>query len=81
MIKWSDRLHHVEICGNLCNKMDCLTWESVIKYEYRKTKFLSLAALVFGIGAMRKGGFSPFRIVLAGAAISAFLHAITKGIG
>ncbi|MDW7674532.1 MAG: iron ABC transporter permease [Bacillota bacterium] len=39
------------------------------------------AALVFGIGAMKKGGFSPLRIVLAGAAVSAFLHAITEGIG
>ena len=28
--------------------------------------------LVFGIGAMKKGGFSPLRIVLAGSAISAF---------
>lgn len=39
------------------------------------------AILVFGIGAMKKGGFSPLRIVLAGAAISAFLHAIAEGIG
>ncbi len=39
------------------------------------------AALVFGIGAAKQGGFSPFRIVLAGAAISAFLTAIAEGIG
>ena len=39
------------------------------------------AGLVFGIGAVKKGGFSPFRIVLAGAAISAFLTAIAEGIG
>ncbi|WP_394121157.1 FecCD family ABC transporter permease [Planococcus donghaensis] len=39
------------------------------------------AALVFGIGVAKKGGFSPFRIVLAGAAISAFLTAIAEGIG
>ncbi|WP_157886533.1 FecCD family ABC transporter permease [Planococcus versutus] len=39
------------------------------------------AALVFGIGAVKKGGFSPFRIVLAGAAISAFLTAIAEGVG
>ncbi len=39
------------------------------------------AILVFGIGSMRKGGFSPIRIVLAGAAISAFLFAIAEGIG
>lgn len=37
--------------------------------------------MVFGIGAMKRGGFSPFRIVLAGAAISAFLEAVAKGIG
>ncbi|GGE32693.1 ferrichrome ABC transporter permease [Pullulanibacillus camelliae] len=36
--------------------------------------------MVFGIGAMKKGGFSPFRIVLAGAAVSAFLEAIATGI-
>ncbi len=39
------------------------------------------AALVFGISAMKKGGFSPFRIVLAGAAISAFLYAIAEWVG
>jgi iron complex transport system permease protein len=37
--------------------------------------------LVFGISSMKKGGFAPFRIVLAGAAISAFLYAIAEGIG
>ncbi|WP_413375803.1 FecCD family ABC transporter permease [Alkalihalobacillus sp. 1P02AB] len=39
------------------------------------------AALVFGIGSSQKGGLSSFRIILAGAAISAFLHAIAEGIG
>ena len=39
------------------------------------------AAIVFGIGASRRGGFSPFRIILAGAAVSAFLQAIAEGIG
>ncbi|MDM5227576.1 iron ABC transporter permease [Cytobacillus sp. NJ13] len=39
------------------------------------------AGLVFGIGAMKKGGFSPIRIVLAGAAVSAFLFAIAEGVG
>ncbi|WP_055440607.1 FecCD family ABC transporter permease [Anoxybacillus suryakundensis] len=34
--------------------------------------------LVFGIGAK---SFSPFRIVLAGAAISTFLYAVAEGIG
>lgn len=34
--------------------------------------------LVFGIGAKQ---FSPFRIVLAGAAISTFLYAVAEGIG
>ncbi|MCM3666524.1 iron ABC transporter permease [Mesobacillus subterraneus] len=37
--------------------------------------------MVFGIGAMKKGGFSPLRIVLAGAAVSAFLYAVAEGIG
>ncbi|MFF5397353.1 FecCD family ABC transporter permease [Peribacillus butanolivorans] len=39
------------------------------------------AILVFGIGAMKKGGFSPLRIVLAGAAVSAFLFAVSEGVG
>lgn len=39
------------------------------------------AIMVFGIAAMKKGGFSPFRIVLAGAAVSAFLYAIAEGVG
>lgn len=38
------------------------------------------AGLVFGISAVRKGGFSPLRIVLAGAAISAFLYAVGDGV-
>ncbi|WP_058303436.1 FecCD family ABC transporter permease [Gorillibacterium timonense] len=37
--------------------------------------------LVFGISAMNKGGFSPLRIVLAGAAVSALLTAISEAIG
>lgn len=37
--------------------------------------------LVLGIGAARRGGFSPLSIVLAGAAVSAFLYAIADGIG
>lgn len=37
--------------------------------------------LVIGIGAVKKGGLSPFRIVLAGSAVSAFLYAISDGIG
>ncbi|KHF37510.1 Iron-uptake system permease protein FeuB [Paenibacillus sp. P1XP2] len=39
------------------------------------------AALVFGISAVKRGGFSPLRIVLAGAAISAFLNAVADGVG
>ncbi|CAM4240710.1 FecCD family ABC transporter permease [Lederbergia lenta] len=39
------------------------------------------AMMVFGMGAMKKGGFSPLRMVLAGAAVSAFLFAIAEGIG
>ncbi|MEW9699510.1 FecCD family ABC transporter permease [Paenibacillus sp. SI8] len=39
------------------------------------------AVMVFGIGSMKKGGFSPLRIVLAGASVSAFLYAVSEGIG
>jgi iron complex transport system permease protein len=39
------------------------------------------ASMVFGIGAMKRGGFSPLRIVLAGSAVSAFLYAVAEGIG
>lgn len=39
------------------------------------------SALVFGIGSLKRGGFSPFRIILAGAAISTFLTALAEGIG
>ncbi|RIW29031.1 iron ABC transporter permease [Bacillus salacetis] len=39
------------------------------------------AILVFGMSAAKKGGFSPLRIVLAGAAVSAFLYAVAEGIG
>ena len=37
--------------------------------------------LVFGIGSIKRGGFSPLRIVLAGAAVSAFLYAVAEGFG
>lgn len=37
--------------------------------------------LVFGVGAAKKGGFSPLRIVLAGTAVSMFLYAIAEGVG
>jgi iron complex transport system permease protein len=39
------------------------------------------ALLVFGISAVKKGGFSPLRIVLAGSAISAYLYAVAEGVG
>jgi iron complex transport system permease protein len=39
------------------------------------------AMMVFGISAVKRGGFSPFKIILAGAAVSAFLQAISEGIG
>lgn len=39
------------------------------------------AAMVFGISAIKRGGFSPFKIILAGAAVSAFLQAVSEGIG
>ncbi|XRG77899.1 iron ABC transporter permease [Rossellomorea sp. GAMAL-10_SWC] len=37
--------------------------------------------IVFGIATVKKGGFSPFRIVLAGAAVTGFLTAISEGVG
>nr|WP_245921007.1 iron ABC transporter permease [Melghirimyces profundicolus] len=46
--------------------------------------FIGAAAggwLVLGIGAVKKGGLSPFRMVLAGAAVSAFLYAVAQGVG
>ncbi|ETI66601.1 FecCD family ABC transporter permease [Neobacillus vireti] len=39
------------------------------------------AIIVFGIGSMKKGGFSPLRLVLAGTAVSTFLYAVSEGIG
>lgn len=39
------------------------------------------AVLVLGIGSMKRGGFSPLRIVLAGVAVSSFLYALADGIG
>jgi len=38
------------------------------------------AALVILLGSMRQGSLSPIRIVLAGAAVSAFLYALSDGI-
>lgn len=38
------------------------------------------AALVFGIGSLAKGGLTPVRLVLAGAALSALLGALSEGI-
>ncbi|MCE7792868.1 iron ABC transporter permease [Salipaludibacillus sp. CUR1] len=46
--------------------------------------FIGAAAggsLVFGISRVRRGPMSSFRIVLAGAAVSAFLQAAAEGIG
>ena len=36
--------------------------------------------LVLGISITRKGGFTPLRIILAGAAVSTFLYALAEGI-
>lgn len=38
------------------------------------------AGLVFGIGSLAKGGLTPVRLVLAGAAVSALLVALSEGI-
>ncbi|MBW7474103.1 iron ABC transporter permease [Paenibacillus oenotherae] len=37
-------------------------------------------AIVFGIGALARGGLTPVRLVLAGAALSALLGALSEGI-
>ncbi|MDF2840813.1 MAG: iron transporter [Clostridia bacterium] len=39
------------------------------------------AILVLGISSLKKGGFAPFRVVLAGAAVSALLYAVAEGVG
>lgn len=38
------------------------------------------AGLVYGIGSMVRGGLTPLRLVLAGAAVSALLSALSEGI-
>jgi len=38
------------------------------------------AGLVYGTGSLAKGGLTPFRLVLAGAAVSALLIALSEGI-
>ncbi|MFD1434889.1 FecCD family ABC transporter permease [Kroppenstedtia eburnea] len=38
------------------------------------------SAVVFGLGSMQKGGASPSRLVLAGAAVSTFLIAVSEGV-
>ncbi len=38
------------------------------------------AVLVIVLGSMRRGNLSPIRVVLAGAAVSAFLYAISDGV-
>nr|WP_089972413.1 iron ABC transporter permease [Lihuaxuella thermophila] len=37
------------------------------------------AVMVFGLGSLRRGGMSPIRITLAGAAVSALLSALGEG--
>ncbi|GGF75994.1 ferrichrome ABC transporter permease [Paenibacillus albidus] len=38
------------------------------------------AAIVYGIGSMAKGGLTPTRLVLAGAALSLLLQALSEGV-
>jgi iron complex transport system permease protein len=38
------------------------------------------AGLVYGVGSLAKGGLTPVRLVLAGAAVSALLTALSEGI-
>ncbi|PEL84107.1 iron ABC transporter [Bacillus wiedmannii] len=62
-----------------------LTFNPSISYLYLTLACFIGAAIgaimVFGIGMVKKGGLSPLRIVLAGAAVSAFLLAISEGVG
>lgn len=39
------------------------------------------ALMAFGLGTLKKGGASPLRLVLAGAAVSMFLNAAAEGVG
>ncbi|MGV3488656.1 MAG: FecCD family ABC transporter permease [Tuberibacillus sp.] len=39
------------------------------------------ALLVFGFGSMAKGGLTPIKLTLAGAAVSALLTALSEGVG
>lgn len=39
------------------------------------------AAIVFSIALLKKGGLKTYRVVLAGAAVSAFFYALSSGIG
>lgn len=38
------------------------------------------AGLVYGIGSLAKGGLTPLRLILAGAALSALLSALSEGV-
>ncbi len=38
------------------------------------------AAIVYGVGSLAKGGLTPARLVLAGAALSALLSALSEGV-
>lgn len=38
------------------------------------------AAIVYGVGSMSRGGLTPMRLVLAGAAVSALLGALSEGV-
>jgi iron complex transport system permease protein len=38
------------------------------------------AGLVYGVGSLAKGGLTPVRLVLAGAALSAMLSALSEGV-
>lgn len=54
--------------------------------SFRQTMFLAFigavmaACMVYGLGYSSKGGLRPIRLLLAGAAVSAFLTALSQGI-
>ena len=56
---------------------------SVNYYGIIITCFIGATAgvvFVFGISSVKRGGYTPFRVVLAGAAVSTFLYAVAEGV-
>lgn len=62
----------------------CFAFFPGLKYSYLVMfSFLGAAigaGLVYGVGSLAKGGLTPMRLVLAGAAVTALLTALSEGI-